>query len=64
MIHVSVMFFGDSQKLYTYKSKRDLNVDDFAIVETPTGRTVVKVMRIQNSIPSYECKEIIKKVRL
>lgn len=64
---ISVQFFGDSSQCYTYKNRyktKVLNKGDFVVVPTPQGKTVVKVISVDIPTPQFECKEIIKKVRL
>jgi len=61
---ISVQFHSDFTKDYTYICKRSIKVGDFVVVPTPTGNTVAKVTRVGLKTPSFQCKEIIKKVRL
>ena len=62
---ISVQFFAEYQKNYTYKcSKRNIEVGDFVIVPTVTGNTVAKVTRTKLDTPSFECKSVIRRVRL
>ena len=51
--------------VYTrYSMPRRIKKNDFVIVPTPTGNTVAKVMNDNLSKPSFQCKQIIKKVEL
>jgi hypothetical protein len=61
---ISVQFFSEYQKDYTYICKRSIKVGDFVVVPAGRGKTVAKVSAIKVATPSFECKEIIKKVRL
>ena len=67
---ISVQFFiespikGYEQRNYTYLCKRTIKVGDFVIVPTQTRNTVAKVTGVKLATPSFQCKEIIKKVRL
>ena len=65
MEYITVQFFGDNTRKYTYKCKRrNIKVNDFVIVPTPTGKQVVKVIRVNVPTPSFETKDVIRKVRL
>ena len=62
---IGVEFFAEYSKTYTYIcKKRNVTKGDFVIVPTPTGSTVGKVTHTKLAIPSYQCKEVIRKVRL
>ena len=61
---IGVQFFAEYNQTYTYICKRTIKTGDFVIVPTPTGRTVAKVVSTKLDTPSFQCKEIIKKVRL
>jgi hypothetical protein len=62
---IAVQFFAEYSKSYTYKSKsRRIKIGDFVVVPTPTGNTVAKVVKVKLSTPSFECKEVVKKVEL
>ena len=62
---ISVQFFGDWQRKYTYVCNRpNVNKGDFVVVPSPKGNTVVKVMNTDLKAPKFECKKVIKKVRL
>lgn len=65
MQFIAVKFFGEWNQSYTYKCKfRRIKKDDFVIVPTPTGNTVVKVVDTKLKTPPFECKEVVKKVEL
>lgn len=65
MKYIAVQFFGEWDKKYTYECKsRRIKRNDFVIVPTPTGNTVAKVMNDNLSKPSFQCKQVIKKVEL
>jgi len=65
MNYVGVKFFAEYQQTYTYKTERtNIKKGDYVIVDAPAGKQVVKVVQIGLKQPSFECKEIIKKVRL
>lgn len=61
---ISVQFFSDYQRDYTYICKRTIKVGDFVVVPTVTGNTIAKVTGTKLDTPSFQCKEIIKRVRL
>lgn len=62
---IGCQFFSEYAKTYTYTTLRDnIKVGDFVVVESPKGNTVVKVVSTNLPTPSYQCKPIIKKVRL
>lgn len=62
---IAVQYFAEYQKSYTYKCNiRRIKAGDFVVVPTPTGNTVVKVVDTKLNTPSYECKEIVRKVDL
>jgi len=61
---ISVQFHSDFTKDYTYICKRSIKVGDFVVVPTPTINTVAKVTKVKLPTPSYQCKEIVRKVRL
>jgi len=61
---ISVQYFAEYSKNYTYQCKRSIKVGDFVVVPTPTGNTVAKVTGVSLRTPSFQCKEVIKKVRL
>jgi len=61
---IAVSYF-DSTKRYTYKcNKKDVVIGDFVIVPTPKGNTVAKVMNTKLSSPSFQCKGVVRRVRL
>lgn len=63
--YITVVFFGISTQEYTYKCKsRRIKKGDFVIVPTLKGNTVVKVVNDNVKTPSFECKEVIRKVDL
>lgn len=66
MKFIEVRFFDEEHKRkYTYKCRsRRVKEGDFVIVPTPKGNTVVKVVDSNVNTPSFECKEIIRKVDL
>jgi len=65
MKYIAVQFFGEWNKQYIYKCNRNnISIGDFVTVPTPRGNTVAKVMNTNLKTPSFECKEVIRKVRL
>lgn len=72
MKYISVQFFESGRKpkyhKYTYSISRRLNKvvmeGDFLVVPTPTGNTVAKVHSTDIKCPSFQTKEVIKKVDL
>ena len=61
---ISVQYFSDSRQNYTYICKRSIKVGDFVVVPVRNGKTVAKVTGVKIPTPSFECKEIVKRVRL
>lgn len=64
-MYIAVRFFSEYQKDYTYICKMlSIKVGEFVVVPAGKGKTVAKVTRVKLDTPSYQCKEILKKVRL
>jgi len=61
---IAVQYFSEHSKKYTYICKRSIKVGDFVVVPVRKGNTVAKVVSVDLPTPSFECKEVIKKVRL
>lgn len=69
MNYLQVQFFSskpDGSSIYMYKTtKTCLSPGDFVVVPVnATGKTVVRVHSINQPQPHFECKKVIKKVRL
>ena len=62
--YIAVQFFAEYSKKYHYICNRSIKVNDFVVVPAGKGKTVAKVVGVNLPTPSYECKEVIKKVRL